>query len=99
MKRFLLAALTLLGAVLMVVLAARVRGGGLSLQDGVGVALLAVAALAGCSGDGSGPDGGTARVTLLLTDVDAFATPRCVTFDVNGNARVRVMPAGTTSCT
>jgi Tfp pilus assembly protein FimT len=42
---------------------------------------------------------GGVAVTLLLTDVDAFATPRCVTFDVNGNARVRVMPAGTTSCT
>jgi len=37
-------------------------------------------------------------VTLLVTDNDSYATPRCVTFDTNGNARVRVMPAGTTSC-
>lgn len=42
-------------------------------------------------------DGGV-PVTLLVTDDDDFATPRCVTFDINGNARVRVMPAGTTSC-
>lgn len=42
---------------------------------------------------------GGVPVTLLVTDDDAFATPRCVTFDVNGNARVRVMAAGTTSCT
>lgn len=42
---------------------------------------------------------GGVPVTLLVTDDDAFATPRCVTIDVNGNARVRVMAAGTTSCT
>ncbi len=41
---------------------------------------------------------GGVAVTLLVTDNDSFATPRCVTFDTNGNARVRVMPAGTTSC-
>ena len=38
-------------------------------------------------------------VTLLVRDDDSHATPRCVTFDTNGNARVRVMAAGTTSCT
>ncbi|MDZ4251308.1 MAG: GspH/FimT family pseudopilin [Sulfuritalea sp.] len=42
---------------------------------------------------------GGVAVTLLVTDDDNFATPRCVTFDTNGNARVRVMAAGTTSCT
>ena len=42
---------------------------------------------------------GGVPVTLLVTDGDAYATPRCVTFDTNGNARVRVMAAGTTSCT
>ena len=42
---------------------------------------------------------GGVPVTLLVTDQDAYATPRCVTFDTNGNARVRVMAAGTTSCT
>lgn len=42
--------------------------------------------------------GGNA-VTLLVTDNETFATPRCVTFDTNGNASVRVMAAGTTSCT
>lgn len=42
---------------------------------------------------------GGVPITLLLTDIDGAATPRCVTFDTNGNARVRVMPAGTTSCT
>lgn len=41
---------------------------------------------------------GGVPVTLLVTDDDDFAAPRCVTFDVSGNARVRVMPAGTTSC-
>lgn len=40
----------------------------------------------------------TAAVTLLVTDNDDYATPRCVTFDTNGNAKVRVMPALTTSC-
>lgn len=39
-----------------------------------------------------------ASVTLLVTDNDSFATPRCVTIDTNGNAKVRVMSAGTTSC-
>ncbi|MDP2826853.1 MAG: GspH/FimT family pseudopilin [Sulfuritalea sp.] len=42
---------------------------------------------------------GGIAVTLLVADDDNFATPRCVTFDTNGNARVRVMAAGTTSCT
>lgn len=42
---------------------------------------------------------GGVPVTFLVTDDDAFATPRCVTIDINGNARVRVMAAGTTSCT
>lgn len=37
-------------------------------------------------------------VKLLLTDTDNFAAPRCVTIDTNGNASVRVMTAGTTSC-
>jgi len=41
--------------------------------------------------------GGTA-VQLLVTDIDSFAAPRCVKFDTNGNASVRVMAAGTTSC-
>lgn len=41
---------------------------------------------------------GGAAVKLLVTDDDSFATPRCVTFDTNGNASVRVMAAGTTSC-
>ena len=41
--------------------------------------------------------GGTA-VSLLVTDIDAFAAPRCVKFDTNGNASVRVMAQGTTSC-
>lgn len=41
---------------------------------------------------------GGVAVTLLVTDDDGAATPRCVTFDTNGNARVRVMAAGTTSC-
>lgn len=41
--------------------------------------------------------GGTA-VKFLLTDTDGFATPRCVIIDTNGNASVRVMAAGTTSC-
>lgn len=42
---------------------------------------------------------GGVPVTLLVTDDDAYAAPRCVTFDTNGNARVRAMAAGTTSCT
>jgi type IV fimbrial biogenesis protein FimT len=42
---------------------------------------------------------GGVAVTLLVTDNENFATPRCVTFDTSGNARVRVMAAGTTSCT
>jgi type IV fimbrial biogenesis protein FimT len=41
---------------------------------------------------------GGVAVTLLVTDVDDFATPRCVTFDTNGNARVQVMAAGVTTC-
>lgn len=41
---------------------------------------------------------GGVPVTLLVTDDDSFATPRCVTFDTNGNAKVRVMAAGVTSC-
>lgn len=41
---------------------------------------------------------GGAAVSVLVTDVDSFATPRCVKFDTNGNASVRVMAAGTTSC-
>lgn len=41
---------------------------------------------------------GGAAVQVLVTDVDNFATPRCVKFDTNGNASVRVMAAGTTSC-
>ena len=41
---------------------------------------------------------GGVAVTLLVTDTDGSATPRCVTFDTNGNARVRVMAAGTTTC-
>lgn len=42
---------------------------------------------------------GGVAITLLLTDIDSAATPRCVTFDTNGNARVRVMTAGATTCT
>lgn len=42
---------------------------------------------------------GGVAITLLLTDIDGAAAPRCVTFDTNGNARVRVMPAGATTCT
>lgn len=39
-----------------------------------------------------------AAVTLRVTDVDGYATPRCVTFDTNGNARVRAMPNHSTAC-
>jgi len=42
---------------------------------------------------------GGVPITLRVTDVDNFSTPRCVTFDTNGNARVRAMPDHTTSCT
>lgn len=42
---------------------------------------------------------GGVAITLLVVDDDNYATPRCVTFDTSGNARVRVMAAGTTSCT
>lgn len=42
---------------------------------------------------------GGVPITLRVTDVDNFSAPRCVTFDTNGNARVRVMPDHTTSCT
>jgi type IV fimbrial biogenesis protein FimT len=41
---------------------------------------------------------GGVAITLRVTDVDSYATPRCVTFDTNGNARVRAMPDHTTSC-
>lgn len=41
---------------------------------------------------------GNAAVTLRVTDLDNYATPRCVTFDTNGNARVRAMPDHTTAC-
>lgn len=41
---------------------------------------------------------GSTPVTLRVTDIDNYATPRCVTFDINGNARVRAMPDHTTSC-
>jgi len=41
---------------------------------------------------------GNAAITLRVTDVDNYATPRCVTFDTNGNARVRVMPDHSTPC-
>lgn len=41
---------------------------------------------------------GGVAVKLLVTDSDSFATPRCVIFDTNGNASVRVMAAGTASC-
>ncbi len=46
-------------------------------------ALAVVLALAGsaCSGDGSGPDGGTARVTLLLTDAPGEIVTAVVTID------------------
>lgn len=41
---------------------------------------------------------GGVPVTLRVTDIDNYATPRCVTFDTNGNARVRAMPDHTTAC-
>ncbi len=41
---------------------------------------------------------GGVAVKLLVTDNDGFATPRCVIFDTNGNASVRVMAAGVTAC-
>ncbi len=41
---------------------------------------------------------GGVPVTLRVTDIDNYATPRCVTFDINGNARVRAMPDHTTAC-
>lgn len=41
---------------------------------------------------------GNAPVTLRVTDDDDYATPRCVTFDINGNARVRAMPDHSTPC-
>lgn len=41
---------------------------------------------------------GGVPVTLRVTDIDDYATPRCVTFDINGNARVRAMPDHTTAC-
>lgn len=41
---------------------------------------------------------GGVPITLRVTDIDNYATPRCVTFDINGNARVRAMPDHTTSC-
>ncbi len=42
---------------------------------------------------------GGVPITLRVSDLDDFATPRCVTFDTNGNARVRAMPDHTTPCT
>lgn len=44
-------------------------------------AMAVVLALAGCSGDGSGPDGGTARVTLQLTDAPGDITTAMVTIE------------------
>jgi prepilin-type N-terminal cleavage/methylation domain-containing protein len=41
---------------------------------------------------------GGVPVTVRVTDIDGYATPRCVTFDINGNARVRAMPDHTTAC-
>lgn len=41
---------------------------------------------------------GGVPITLRVTDIDNYATPRCVTFDINGNARVRAMPDHTTAC-
>lgn len=41
---------------------------------------------------------GGVPLTLRVTDIDDYATPRCVTFDTNGNARVRAMPDHTTAC-
>ena len=44
-------------------------------------ALAVVLLLAGCSGDGSGPGGETARVTLLLTDAPGDITTAMVTIE------------------
>lgn len=41
---------------------------------------------------------GGVPITLRVTDIDSFSAPRCVTFDTNGNARVRAMPDHTTPC-
>lgn len=39
-----------------------------------------------------------AAVKLLVTDDDNLANVRCVTFDTNGNASVRVMSSGAPAC-
>jgi ABC-type glycerol-3-phosphate transport system substrate-binding protein len=44
-------------------------------------AMAAVVALAGCSGDSSGPGDGTAQVTLLLTDAPGDIKTAMVTID------------------
>lgn len=41
---------------------------------------------------------GGVPIKLLVTDDDNFVVPRCVTFDINGNAKVQVLAAGSTSC-
>lgn len=41
---------------------------------------------------------GGVPITLRVTDTDNYATPRCVTFDTNGNARVWAMPDHSTAC-
>lgn len=39
-----------------------------------------------------------APVKLLVSDDDDSADPRCVTFDTNGNASVRIMSSGAPAC-
>jgi type IV fimbrial biogenesis protein FimT len=41
---------------------------------------------------------GGVAVTIRVTDNEGAAMPRCVTFDTNGNARVRVMATASTAC-